>query len=190
MSRSRLIATLGFTLALAAFAWQGIAALPAELERLRSQACLPLEPNGQWKDRAAPDFTLKDHAGRDVALAAQRGKVVFLNFWATWCPPCVDEMASLERLATRFRDRSDFVLLAVSEDKGWQEVREFFRRGTPLTVLMDESWRVAHAWGTEKLPETYVLDKRGNVRLYVVNKRDWGSPQAATCVESLLDEAP
>lgn len=181
------IAAALFTVALALFAWQAIAVLPAELERGKIQTCMPLEPDPSWQVQPAKDFSLPDYAGRSIALSSFRGRVVFLNFWATWCPPCVDEMASLERLTEALSSRKDFALVTISEDKGWDDIRTFFPRGTQLTVLRDQDWRVAHEWGTQKLPESYLIDKQGNVRYYIINKRDWANPGALACLRSLLD---
>ncbi|HJZ86397.1 MAG TPA: TlpA disulfide reductase family protein [Polyangia bacterium] len=168
-----------------ALAWPAAQALRPEVEREQKQICLPLEPQ-PWTVRPARPFTLKDFAGRDISLDDYRGRVVFLNFWATWCPPCVDEMGALEKLAKAFKGRDDFVMLAVSEDQSWKDIRTFFPRGTALTVLMDQDWTVAHTWGTQKLPDTYLVDKQGKVRHYFMNKRDWSSPQALACIQSLL----
>ena len=76
----------------------------------------------------APDFALKDYAGREVKLSSLRGQVVLVNFWATWCKTCVVEMPSMERLVAHMRGRP-FRLLAVSVDDKWEDVRKFFARG-------------------------------------------------------------
>ena len=76
-------------------------------------------------DSTAPDFTVQD-ADRKISLRDLRGKIVVLNFWATWCPPCVEEMPSLLRLQAKLKDDPRFVLLAVSTDEGWEPVRKFF----------------------------------------------------------------
>ena len=134
----------------------------------------------------APDFTLKDWAGREVSLSSLRGRVVLLNFWATWCPTCVVEMPSLERLKAMEAGR-DFSLVAVSVDEKWDEVRRFFREGTKMTVLLDEEKKVPARWGTEKFPETFLIDKEGRVRFYVVSDRDWSTPGMKSCIDALID---
>jgi peroxiredoxin len=176
-----------FAVVMGMLAYEGVRSLPGEVAREQKQVCQPLEPDPGWQTIPAKDFTLKDYAGRPISLSAYRGRVVFLNFWATWCPPCRDEMDSMDRLARSLSKRDDFVMLAVSEDKAWDDVRQFFPRGTPMTILMDEDFRVGHSYGTEKLPETYLIDKQGNVRQYIINKRQWDSPQAVACIESFLD---
>src|SRR5262252_4111411 len=103
-----LVAALAFVLFMGALGWRAVSALPAEVERDQKQACLPLSPDPTWQPRPAKDFTLTDWKGRSISLADYRGRVVFLNFWATWCPPCRDEAESLERLATALEGNKDF----------------------------------------------------------------------------------
>jgi peroxiredoxin len=134
----------------------------------------------------APDFTLKDYAGREVSLSSLRGQVVMVNFWATWCGTCVVEMASMERMAEHFRGKP-FRLLAVSVDDDWPTVRKFFAKGTPLDVLLDSSRSVPKKWGTEKFPESFLIDKDGTIRYYVVSNRDWSAPSVSACVDAMLD---
>ena len=163
------------------------AALAPTVARERGAACLALESQPVGKP-AAP-FSLPDEKGRARGPADLRGKVVLLNFWATWCPPCVDEMPSLEALARRMKGRP-FELVAVSVDKTWDEIRTFFAGHgdgkTALTVLLDEKGETPHRYGTEKFPESFLLDRDGKVVHRFVNKRDWSSEAAIACVESLL----
>ncbi len=120
----------------------------------------------------APDFKLRDYAGREVQLSSLRGRVVMVNFWATWCPTCVVEMKSLEQLTVAEKGRP-FTLLAVSVDENWDAVRNFFAQGTPLTVLLDPQKSVPPRYGTEKFPETFLIDRDGRVRYYVISDRNW-----------------
>jgi peroxiredoxin len=134
----------------------------------------------------APDFTLKDYAGREVKLSSLRGQVVLVNFWATWCQTCVVEMPSMENLALKMKNKP-FRLMAVSVDDGWPEVRRFFPRGTQLQVLLDPSREVPKKYGTEKFPESFLVDRDGNVRYYVISARDWARPEVTACIDSLLE---
>lgn len=119
------------------------------------------------------DFELKDMSGRPVKLSSFRGKTVFLNFWATWCPPCVEEMPSMRRLYANLADHPDFVFLAVSTDEGWDEVRAFFEKEpAPFPVLLDAGGTVARAYGTTKFPETYVI-RDGKLLGHIIGPRDW-----------------
>ena len=153
----------------------------------RSNACRALSPDpvpAALLNREAPDFQLPDAAGRTVSLSQQRGHPVMLNFWATWCPPCVDEVPSLEDLARRL-DGTDMRLLAVSVDDDWDKIRRFFAKGSKMGVLLDTSHEVPKKFGTEKFPETFLIDAAGRVRYYFINKRDWSRPEAVACLESL-----
>jgi thiol-disulfide isomerase/thioredoxin len=182
------VAAAAFLVVMVAIAWKGIAALPEEIEREHKQICMPLEPDPGWQEKPAQEFKLKDYYGKSESISAFRGKVVFLNFWATWCPPCRDEMDSMIKLARQLKGK-DFAMVLVSEDKSWQDILQFVPQDLPDNIhfYMDEDYRVAHAYGTQKLPETYLIDKQGNVRQYVINKREWASPLAQTCVESLME---
>ena len=136
---------------------------------------------------AAPDFTLKDYLGRELTLSSLRGQVVLVNFWATWCGTCAVEMPSMEKLVTRMSGRP-FRLLAVSVDDGWPEIRKFFDKGTPLEILLDAKKDTPRRYGTEKYPESFLIDKHGQIRAFVVSDRDWSKPEVETCIESLLAE--
>jgi peroxiredoxin len=133
----------------------------------------------------APDFTLRDYAGREVQLSSLRGRVVLLNFWATWCGTCVVEMGALDELAREERGK-DFTLLAVSVDDNWDVVRKFFSGGTALTVLLDTPRATPKRYGTEKFPETFLIDRDGKIRYYVISDRKWSSPEIKACVDALI----
>ncbi len=160
--------------------------------RLSQSACDVLNPTPTSSvlgtfPVAAPEFTLKDYLGRELTLSSLRGQVVVVNFWATWCATCAVEMPSMEKLVTRMSGRP-FRLLAVSVDDGWPEIRKFFDKGTPLEILLDSKKDTPRRYGTEKFPETFIIDKRGQVRYFVVSDRDWSKPEVETCIETLLAE--
>ncbi len=133
----------------------------------------------------APPFTLADRSGRSVSLADLRGKVVFVNFWATWCAPCREEMPSLVRLA-RSIDARDAVVVTISVDESWDEVDAFFQgQPPPFVVLRDPDKLVSAAWGTTMFPESYIVTKDGTVAYKIVGGRDWGAPSARRLLERL-----
>jgi peroxiredoxin len=175
------------TAALAFLATRFVAATHDSVERTRTGACRALQPDpvpAALQNVDAPDFQLQDASGKTVSLRAQRGHPVLLNFWATWCPPCVEEVPAMEELARRV-EKTDIRLLAVSVDENWDVVRKFFARGTKMGVLLDTSKEIPHKFGTEKFPETFMIDAQGKVRHYFINKRDWSKPEALACLESL-----
>ncbi len=155
---------------------------------MRVQSCAalspdPLPPNLRAED--APDFSLPAENGKTLSLRDLRGKPVLLNFWFSTCPPCVEEMPSLEDLAARVGDRATILAVSVDEE-GWGPVKKFFSSGkTGLTVVLDQDKTVPKKYGTDKYPETYLIDAAGKLRHYFVNKRNWAQAEAAFCLESL-----
>lgn len=157
------------------------------LANARTNACRALSPDpvpAALQNREAPDFQLPDASGKMVSLSSQRGHPVLLNFWATWCPPCVEEVPSMEDLARRL-EKTDIRMMAVSVDDSWEAVRQFFVKGTKMGVLLDLSKNVPKSFGTDKYPESFMIDASGHVRHYFINKRDWSKPEAIACLESL-----
>ncbi len=137
-------------------------------ERL-SRTLLSITP---YRD-AAIDFELDTLDGGKLRLSDFRGKTVFLNFWATWCPPCIEEMPSLRRLHRKLSSHPEFVFLAVSTDEDWEPVRRFFEREpAEFPVLLDAKGVLAKRYGTTKFPETYVI-RDGRVLGLIVGPRDW-----------------
>jgi thiol-disulfide isomerase/thioredoxin len=153
---------------------------------------------------AAPDLELATMDGARVSLASLRGQVVFVNFWATWCPPCQAEMPSMMALGRDLEARypGKFKMVAVSVDEGgWPTVKKFFAeppyRGTsaPLVVCLDADQHVTVTYYCAarggcpreyKFPESYIVDPSGKLVAYVVGPRDWGDPRARTYLEQLL----
>jgi len=135
----------------------------------------------------APDFAVSDLQGRTVRLSALRGKVVVLNLWATWCAPCVEEMPSMDKLWTRFRDR-DFVLLAVSQDEEGRRTVEPFVAKMHLSfpIFLDPEHQVGDRFGVWGYPETFVIDRNGYVVERVIGPRDWASSEATAALEALI----
>jgi len=137
--------------------------------------------------RLAPDFTVSDLQGRTVRLSALRGKVVLVNLWTTWCPPCVDEMPSMERLHAKLAGE-DFALLAVSQDEEGRRVVEPFlqRMKLSLPVFLDPDHQVGDRYGVTGYPETFVIDRNGYIVERVIGPRDWSSPQSLTALAGLI----
>ncbi|HVZ88962.1 MAG TPA: TlpA disulfide reductase family protein [Polyangia bacterium] len=174
-------------LAVAFVAARFVAGAHDTMARTRGGACTALQPDpvpAFLQNGPAPDFKLQDATGHTVSLSEQRGHPVLVNFWATWCPPCVEEVPSLEDLARRL-DGTDLRLLAVSVDDDWGTIRRFFPHGSAMGVLLDTSHEIPKKFGTEKFPESFLVDAAGHVRYYFINKRDWARPEAVACMESL-----
>jgi len=136
----------------------------------------------------APEFRLATLEGNQASLSDFRGKVVMVHFWATWCPPCIEEMPGIERLSRSLAGK-DFELLAVSVDEGGAEtVASFLKRNKlSLPVLLDPGGTVSHSYGTFKFPETYILDRSGVVRYKVIGPGDWTVPENISAIRGLID---
>jgi peroxiredoxin len=138
----------------------------------------------------APDFTVKDLEGNEVRLSDFRGKLVVLNFWATWCEPCITEWPQVAKLARRLEEdgADEVVVIALSIDQEPQRIGPFLELMTlfesPVKVLSDETTKLHEQFGSEKIPDTFFVDEQGRVSAVFVNVREWGSPDALHCVES------
>ena len=135
----------------------------------------------------APNFRLQDLDGRFVALSDLRGKVVLLNFWATWCGPCRVEMPAMEELYRMF-SRKDFEILAVSTDAEGVSITRPFQKKNRLTfpILHDSDYRVGLTYGARSLPMTFMVDRQGVVRHQIFGARDWSAPEAQQLVLMLM----
>lgn len=132
--------------------------------------------------KAAPDFTVSDGTST-VHLAGYRGHVVLLNFWATWCEPCVIELPSLLQL---HHDQPDLVILAVSVDEDPDAYSSFLvRRHVDLITVRDPNESAARLFHTEQWPETYVIDRQGVIRRKFIGAQDWSSPEIRNFLKSL-----
>jgi len=151
----------------------------------RSEEAMPQISAG---DRAA-NFSLDSLDGHKVSLEALRGKVVFLNVWATWCGPCLEEMPSMETLFDEFKTRNDFVMLAVSQDtKGRDAVQSYVRKnGYHFTILLDPDNKVSETYDVSGVPETFIIDRTGRIVAHHMGAFDWSRPDVKEALEELLD---
>ncbi len=207
------------------FVWM----VPPAAAREVQAACAGLRPTvvnpalGQLPV-AAPDFTVVGHDGKQAKLSDYRGRVVLLNFWASWCGVCKAEKPALAAMAADMSS-NDFVVLTLASDKNFGDamaavlgslapsapplprdasdrvpmnaIKEAFDRslpgGPPFNVLLDPPrgddtiGPITQAWGIHAVPESALIDRKGNIRAYFVNKRDWQSPVAQTCLRAVID---
>jgi thiol-disulfide isomerase/thioredoxin len=138
----------------------------------------------------APVLARQDLSGRTVDLKDLRGRVVLVNFWATWCAPCVEEMPSFERLRTKLEGKP-FEVLVVNYGEGLPKIEEFMRKEKlSLKVLRDPDKEAGAAWGARGLPMTFLVDARGNIRYSAFGDRDWSVGEPLRLVQSLIAEIP
>ncbi|MDH4096952.1 MAG: TlpA family protein disulfide reductase [Nitrospira sp.] len=135
----------------------------------------------------APNFHLRDLAGNMISLSQLRGKVVLLNFWATWCGPCRVEMPAMEQLYRTF-PRREFEILAISTDAQGVAVTRPFQQemGFTFPILHDAEYRVGLIYGARSLPLTFMVDRQGVIRKKIFGARDWGSPEARELIQTLM----
>jgi len=132
----------------------------------------------------ATDFTLQDDSG-SITLHRFRGKVVVLNFWASWCPPCIDETPSLVSMQQRLKGKG-IVVVAVSSDEDEQAYRRFIKEyGINFETVRDPSERIQHLYGTVKIPETYIIDRNGILRRKFVSAVNWNSPEVLSYLSTM-----
>lgn len=138
--------------------------------------------------KPAPILKLKDLEGKPHDLAQLRGKVVLINFWATWCPPCRREMPSMERLAQRFKGQP-LVVLAVDVGEDADTIEAFTSQlDTTLTfpILLDTRSQVMRAWKVAGLPTTFLVDKQGRIVASAIGGREFDHPEIVAAVRALL----
>ncbi len=150
-------------------------------EGLLSAASLP--QIGQ----AAPDFTLKDATGKNISLSSLKGRVIMINFWATWCPPCRQEMPSMEMLFQEY-NKKGFEILAISSDSQGEKIVKPFMEFYELsfTALMDTDGKVHSAYGITSIPTTYIVDKKGAIAQKFMGPKDWKDKSSKEMIEKLL----
>jgi len=166
---------LGLTLAVAAPLW-------AHAPRYHQAALVEFE-----RPVPAPAFRLSAMDGAPVRLEDFRGRFVLVNFWATWCPPCVREMPTLERLSQLLAEEP-FTVLAVSVDaEGAAKVRPFLARlGVTFPVALDPQSRAAGRYGANDLPATFLVDPQGRVIVAAKGERDWADPKLVEYLREVI----
>lgn len=159
--------------------------VPAPAEQGAQGARIPLVSAGT----KAADFKLADLSGKSVSLSSLRGKVIFLNIWATWCAPCREEMPSMETLYNELKGNKGFVMLAVSQDtKGKEAVAPYVRKnGYHFEVLLDPRNEVAEAYNVSGVPETFIIDGAGRIVAHHMGAFDWSRPDVKEALQELLD---
>jgi len=139
------------------------------------------------ENRPAPEITVTALNGGSLKLSELKGKVVLLNFWTTWCPPCREEIPSLMKLNAAMKGKP-YQMVAVSMDEGGKPaIEEFFRTsGYQLPAYTDPDGKAAAAYGVTGFPETFVIDKNGIIIKKIIGPLDWYAPETITFLEGLM----
>jgi thiol-disulfide isomerase/thioredoxin len=136
----------------------------------------------------AADFKLLDMEEKTHTLKQYRGKVVLINFWATWCPPCIDEMPSLEKLYQKLKGQP-FVMLAINQWEDEERVFEFMGELSTIPnfpILFDPDSKVSAAFGVQGLPSSFIVDKQGRIVYRATGGRDFAHPEIEAKIKSLF----
>ncbi len=149
---------------------------------------LKLKIQPMMDKKKAPEFSMAGLRGRKVELKDFRGKIILLTFWATWCGPCKEEMPSIEALHRQFRGK-DFVVLTVAVDlEGSTPVEKFVAKyGYSFDVLIDSKSEVLDRYRVERIPTTFLIDRKGRIIGKALGPRDWKSPEAISLFNRLMD---
>jgi peroxiredoxin len=151
-----------------------------------------LEAMGMAKvpPKAAPDFTLPTTDGQQVSLQQYRGKVVFLNFWATWCIPCREEMPALERLHQTYQTQ-DLAIISIDLKESADQVKVFFQKHSlSFPALLDQNGSVFRDYLVAGMPTTYLIGRDGTMLARGVGGRDWTRAEALQLIQELIKPTP
>ena len=146
----------------------------------------PLKP---WAGGATPALELAALDGKTQRLEDYRGRVVLVNFWATWCAPCLEEMPSIEKLR-RSLDAQRFAVIAVNVGEGPRAAENFAEKMGlgGFNVLLDRDTKTSRAWGARVLPATFIVDPDGKVRYSYYGAIDWSRPDVRAAIRKLISQ--
>jgi peroxiredoxin len=180
--------TLLVALALVLYLQFGTASIPSNTPDVAREVAPNPSEGAVAAGKMAADFKLPSLDGETIALSALRGKVVFLNVWATWCPPCREEMPSIEALYEKFKSDKHFVVLAVSQDSdGRAPVAAYVAaHGLKFDVLLDPDNVVGEAYDVSGIPETFIIDQHGRIVAHHVGPYDWANPEIHEALQELI----
>lgn len=147
----------------------------------------PTHNKSAVESKPAPDITVKSINNESLTLSSLKGKVVLLNFWATWCPPCREEIPSMMKLNSAMAGKP-FQMVAISIDEGGKKaVDDFFKESRfSLPTYLDPETAAAKVYGITGVPETFIIDKQGIIVKKVIGPMDWSSSEALSFLEGLM----
>jgi peroxiredoxin len=151
---------------------------------------------GNWEEKIvlkegepAPLFSLNDVTGKIWSLEELKGKVVLVNFWATWCPTCKGEKVSLQKLSDMTRDKSNFVILTILFNDATRRAVQYMKKNSlNLTLLVDSRQEVSKMYGLTGVPETYIIDKKGMLRRKIIGPTRFDTPDSLKFFYGLIME--
>ncbi len=136
---------------------------------------------------AAKELPIFDRSGKKTDLSKEKGRLVIVHFWATWCPPCVEEIPALSDFWDAYKGRADIALYAISVDKDWKTIDEFSKKNpNRLPLYRDINAATSRRFGSTQYPETYVTNKNGRVLYRVQGAVQWSDPEVRRRIQQLL----
>lgn len=160
---------------------------------LLASGCFLTDAKAGWLDRLeqareAPSLELEDIEGKPHSLQALRGSVVLVNFWATWCAPCLEEMPSISRLREQIRNPR-LVILGINVQETTRRVQRFSQRlGVGFPVLLDRSGQAFRTWGVKVYPTSFLIDGAGRIRYQAIGPVEWDGSAEIDALNALLEE--
>ena len=151
----------------------------------------PESPTGSLQFlSAAPTLPIFDRAGAKTDLSKEKGKLFIIHFWATWCPPCVEELPALSRFWEEYKSRPDVRLYTISVDKDWPTIDAFLKKNpnaaSSAPLYHDPNAATAHRFGSTQYPETYIVNKSGRVLFRVQGPVSWSDPDVKSRIDQLI----
>lgn len=141
------------------------------------------------KDKAAPNFNLQTPEGKTVKLSDLKGKVVLVNFWATWCDSCKEEKPYMASLYSNLKENPDFAFVSILYNDDINNALEYERKNSyDFPVFIDPGGKAAVSYGLTGVPESFIIDKNGKLKDKVIGPMDWSAPQVALYFQNLLKE--
>jgi len=136
---------------------------------------------------AAPALPIFDRAGAKTDLTQEKDRLLIVHFWATWCPPCVEEIPALTKFWEKYKSKSGVSLYTISVDKDWKTIDEFLKK-TPSTLPLyrDPDAATAKRFGSSQYPETYIINKAGRVLFRVQGAVDWDNPEVRSRIDQMI----
>jgi cytochrome c biogenesis protein CcmG/thiol:disulfide interchange protein DsbE len=136
---------------------------------------------------AAPELPIFDRQGKKIDLTEEKDKILIVHFWATWCPPCVEETPELSKFWEQYKNRGDVALYAISVDKDWKTIDNFIAKNpSSLPLYHDPKEATAKRFGSSQYPETYIVNRKGRVLFRVQGAVDWSNPEVRSRIDQIL----
>lgn len=133
----------------------------------------------------AQEVIFSDDKGNSIKLSEQKGKVVFINFWATWCPPCIAEMPSIDRLYAKYKNNKDVLFIMVDVDGKYEQSSAFMKKGKYSLPVSIPASEIPTEYFAGSMPTTVILDKSGKIAFHHVGGADYSNPEVAAFIDKL-----